>query len=85
MADIVIRNGTVIDGTGGAPFEADIAIENGRIAAVGKIAARGTEEIDAARPDRHARVSSIPTRTTTPRRPGAAASRRRPGMASPRP
>jgi N-acyl-D-aspartate/D-glutamate deacylase len=47
MADIVIRNGTIIDGSGSAPFEADIAIENGRIAAVGKIAARGTEEIDA--------------------------------------
>src|SRR5471030_83365 len=47
MADIVIRNGTIIDGTGAPPFEADIAIENGRIAAVGKIASRGSEEIDA--------------------------------------
>src|SRR5476651_1456461 len=47
MADIVIRNGTIIDGTGAPPFEADIAIENGRIAAVGKIASRGFEEIDA--------------------------------------
>jgi N-acyl-D-aspartate/D-glutamate deacylase len=47
MTDIVIRNGTIIDGTGAAPFEADIAIEHGRIAAIGKITARGTEEIDA--------------------------------------
>jgi N-acyl-D-aspartate/D-glutamate deacylase len=47
MADIVIRNGTVIDGTGAPPFEADIAIEHGRITAVGKISARGREEIDA--------------------------------------
>src|ERR1700709_1444875 len=47
MADIVIRNGTVIDGSGSAPFEADIAIENGRITGVGNITARGVEEIDA--------------------------------------
>jgi N-acyl-D-aspartate/D-glutamate deacylase len=47
MADIVIRNGTIIDGTGGALFEADIAIDNGLITGVGRIAARGTEEIDA--------------------------------------
>jgi N-acyl-D-aspartate/D-glutamate deacylase len=47
MTDIVIRNGTIIDGTGAPPFEADIAIENGRIAAIGKIPSRGIEEIDA--------------------------------------
>lgn len=47
MTDIVIRNGTIIDGTGAAPFEADIAIESGRIAAIGKITSRGKEEIDA--------------------------------------
>jgi N-acyl-D-aspartate/D-glutamate deacylase len=47
MADLVIRNGTVIDGTGGAPFEADVAIAGGRIASVGRIAESGTEEIDA--------------------------------------
>ena len=47
MPDLVIRNGTVIDGTGGEPFEADVAISDGKIAAVGKIAAGGTEEIDA--------------------------------------
>lgn len=47
MTDIVIRNGTIIDGTGAAPYQADIAIENGRIAAIGTIANRGKEEIDA--------------------------------------
>jgi N-acyl-D-aspartate/D-glutamate deacylase len=47
MADLVIRNGTVIDGTGGAPFEADVAIAGGRIAAVGRIVAKDAEEIDA--------------------------------------
>ncbi len=47
MVDLVIRNGTVIDGTGGAPFEADVAVDNGIIVAVGKVQATGAEEIDA--------------------------------------
>ena len=45
--DLVIRNGTVIDGTGAAPIEADIAISGNRIAAIGTIAGSGAEEIDA--------------------------------------
>jgi N-acyl-D-amino-acid deacylase len=45
--DIVIRNGQVIDGTGAAAIEADIAIEGQRIAAIGRIAERGRREIDA--------------------------------------
>ena len=36
MVDLVIRNGTVIDGTGADPFEADVAIDGGKIVAVGK-------------------------------------------------
>ena len=47
MVDLVIRGGTVIDGTGGDAFEADVAIQNGKIVAVGKVSERGTEEIDA--------------------------------------
>ena len=47
MHDLVIRHGTVIDGTGGAAFEADVAVSNGKIAAIGKNLPRGTEEIDA--------------------------------------
>ena len=47
MTDLVIRNGTVVDGTGADPFEADVAIDAGKIAAVGKVAGRGAEEIDA--------------------------------------
>lgn len=35
MLDWVIRGGTVIDGSGGAPFRADIGICGGKIAAVG--------------------------------------------------
>ena len=46
--DIVIRGGTVFDGTGAAGIEADVAIVAGRIAAVGRrLAQAGTEEIDA--------------------------------------
>ena len=47
MHDLVIRRGTVVDGTGGKPVEADVAIDNGRITAVGQVSGRGKEEIDA--------------------------------------
>jgi N-acyl-D-aspartate/D-glutamate deacylase len=47
MADIVIRNGTIIDGSGRAPIQGDIAIDQGRITAVGQVTGRGAEEIDA--------------------------------------
>ncbi|MBV8221661.1 MAG: amidohydrolase family protein, partial [Solirubrobacterales bacterium] len=47
-ADLVIRGGTVFDGGGGEPFEADIAVRDGKILAVGEFAGRGAEEIDAA-------------------------------------
>jgi N-acyl-D-amino-acid deacylase len=45
--DLIIRGGTVVDGSGGAPFEADVAISGGKIAAVGKISGQGHEEISA--------------------------------------
>lgn len=45
--DLVIRGGTGIDGTGGAAFEADIAIRGGRIAEIGPAPAAGRDEIDA--------------------------------------
>lgn len=45
--DLVIRNGTVIDGTGAAPREGDIAVQDGRIAAIGRIEGSGAEEVDA--------------------------------------
>lgn len=35
--DILIRGGTIYDGSGGAPFQADVAIHGGRIAAVGDL------------------------------------------------
>jgi N-acyl-D-amino-acid deacylase len=46
--DLVIRNGTMIDGTGAQPREADVAVRDGRIATVGKVTGAGAEEIDAA-------------------------------------
>ncbi len=48
MHDIVIRGGTIIDGTGKAPFSGDVAIAGGRIAAVGGKQGAGKREIDAA-------------------------------------
>ena len=45
--DIVIRGGTVVDGTGAEPFVADVAISAGKIARVGKVSETGREEIDA--------------------------------------
>ncbi len=47
MHDMVIRNGSVVDGTGAPPRVADIAIDDGRITIVGHVDATGTEEIDA--------------------------------------
>jgi N-acyl-D-aspartate/D-glutamate deacylase len=46
--DLIIRNGLVVDGSGGAPFEADVAVRGGRIAAIGALAGLADEEIDAA-------------------------------------
>ena len=44
---LVIRNGTIMDGAGGDPFEADITIADGMIAAIGPSHPIGGEEIDA--------------------------------------
>jgi len=45
--DLVVRHGTIVDGTGQEPFAGDVAIDNGLIVDVGKISAVGREEIDA--------------------------------------
>ncbi|MEM9517334.1 MAG: amidohydrolase family protein [Actinomycetota bacterium] len=47
MHDLVIRGGTVVDGTGAAPHTADVAVDDGRITAVGQTAESGRREIDA--------------------------------------
>ncbi len=45
--DLVIRGGTVVDGTGSPPREADVGIIGNKIAAVGAVTGAGAEEIDA--------------------------------------
>src|ERR1700753_2066759 len=44
--DLVIRGGSIADGLGGELFEADLAISDGRIVEVGRVASKGTEEIE---------------------------------------
>jgi len=48
MHDLVIRNGTVVDGTGAPAHRADIAIDGDRIVAVGVVEGGGTTVVDAA-------------------------------------
>jgi N-acyl-D-amino-acid deacylase len=47
MYDRIIKGGSVVDGTGAPPFTADVAIQDGRIAEIGRIAAPARETIDA--------------------------------------
>src|SRR6056297_1442053 len=46
--DLVIRGGSVLDGTGASQTTADVAIRGGTIAEVGRVAGHGHREIDAA-------------------------------------
>jgi N-acyl-D-amino-acid deacylase len=45
--EIVIKGGTIVDGTGAEPFAADLAIDDGRITAIGSDLGGGREVIDA--------------------------------------
>ncbi len=45
--DLIIRNGTIVDGTGAPRFTGDVAIKDGLIAAVGQVHGDATDEIDA--------------------------------------
>ena len=47
MHDLIIRNGTVVDGSGNAARDADIAVDGDRITAVGEVGGHATREIDA--------------------------------------
>jgi N-acyl-D-aspartate/D-glutamate deacylase len=47
MLDLVIRGGTILDGSGSARFTGDVGVAGGRIAAVGRVDERGRREIDA--------------------------------------
>ncbi len=46
-ADLVIRNATVVDGTGNPAVTGDVAVKDGRILAVGDFGGEATREIDA--------------------------------------
>jgi len=46
--DLIIRNGTIVDGLGGEPYVGDVAVQDGRIAAVGSVNGEtARREIDA--------------------------------------
>ena len=45
--DLVIRNGTLVDGTGAPGKRGDVAVSGNRIAAVGEVDGKGKREIDA--------------------------------------
>ncbi len=47
MHDLVIRGGTVVDGTGAPARRADVAVDAGRVSAVGEVPDAGRREIDA--------------------------------------
>jgi N-acyl-D-amino-acid deacylase len=45
--DLLIKNGTVVDGTGVAQYRADVAVADGKIAEIGKITDGAKQVIDA--------------------------------------
>ena len=47
MVDLVIRGATVVDGLGNDPRRADVAVKDGKIAAIGAVSDKGNETIDA--------------------------------------
>ena len=47
MAGIIIRNATIIDGTGAERFAGDVAVDDGHITEVGDVSGSATEEVDA--------------------------------------
>ena len=45
--DLVIRGGTLVDGSGGERYSADLAVDGGVITEIGQVAGQGREELDA--------------------------------------
>ena len=54
MHDIVIRGGSIVDGTGAPRFLGDVAIDGDRIVQVGGKAGPGRREVEGRRAHRHA-------------------------------
>lgn len=46
--DLVIRDGLVVDGTGGPARRADVAVRDGRLSEIGAVTGRGAREVSAA-------------------------------------
>jgi N-acyl-D-aspartate/D-glutamate deacylase len=47
MLDLVVRGGTIVDGSGGARFAGDVGVRDGRIAAVGEVSEPARRTLDA--------------------------------------
>ncbi len=45
--DLVIKNGSVVDGSGNPQYRADVAVQDGKIAAIGRVNERAKQTIDA--------------------------------------
>ena len=45
--DVLIKNGMVVDGSGGARYAADVALKDGKISAIGRINEKARQTIDA--------------------------------------
>lgn len=48
MFDLIVKNGLVVDGTGAPAFHGDVAVKDGRIAAVGAVEGEARRVVDAA-------------------------------------
>ncbi|MEW5685559.1 MAG: amidohydrolase family protein [Pseudomonadota bacterium] len=48
MYDVIVKGGRVVDGSGAPAFDGDVAIKDGRIAAVGRIEGQARQVVDAA-------------------------------------
>ena len=46
MFDLILRGSTIVDGTGNAPYRADIGVKNGKIAAIAPHLEQGAQEIE---------------------------------------
>ena len=47
MHDLIIRGATLVDGTGSAPRLADVAVQSGRVSAIGQVSGAAAKMIDA--------------------------------------